>query len=196
MELKSIYKSFGDKKAVENFSLSINAGEIICLMGESGVGKTTLINIILGLIKPDSGEIINPFKKISCVFQEDRLLDGFSALDNLRFVLGDSISEEQLIKECRKLNLSLQDINQDVATLSGGQRRRVAILRALLYPHDLLLLDEAFKGIDENNRNTAIEYIKDKSKTILIITHDAEVCRLFSARKATMRSANSPLSNL
>ncbi|MDO5023009.1 MAG: ATP-binding cassette domain-containing protein [Eubacteriales bacterium] len=182
MQLKNIYKAFENKKVLENFSLSLHKGDIICLMGESGIGKTTLFNIILGLIKPDSGEIIDPFKSISCVFQEDRLLDGFSSLDNLRFVLGDTIDEETLIKECAKLNIDPVTARQDVATLSGGQRRRIAILRALLYPHELLLLDEAFKGLDEHNRNLAIDYIKQNSDTILIITHDAQECRLFGGR--------------
>ncbi len=186
MELISIYKAFGNKKVLENLSLSIKEGETVCLMGESGAGKTTLLNIILGLIKPDSGEIIDPFKRVSCVFQEDRLLDGFSVIENLRFVLGKTKTEEQLEEECFKLNLNPQDINQDVATLSGGQRRRAAILRAALYPHDLLLLDEAFKGIDEKNRNTAIEYVKSKSETTLVVTHDIDVCRLFNGRSVTL----------
>ena len=116
------------------------------LMGPSGIGKTTLLLLLLGLVSPDSGEITGLPEKVSVIFQEDRLCEDFSALSNVAMVLprGGEETASALLKA-----LGLEEaMRQPVHTLSGGMKRRVAIARGLAADSPLLLMDEPFKGLD------------------------------------------------
>ena len=173
MILKNIAKSFGEKTVLSNLSVELENGSRTCVMGASGSGKTTLLNIVMGLVKPDSGEIIGVPNRISAVFQEDRLCEPYSAVANVFAVTGKSIAEEKIVSLLRELGLEGSEY-LPVNTLSGGMRRRVAIARALLAESDLLILDEPFKGLDEDTRRSVIDVINrnTKGKTLIVSTHD------------------------
>lgn len=182
--LKNIEKSFGEKHVLSGVSLALPTGEVTALMGASGSGKTTLFRILLGLEVPDAGELVGlEGLRISAVFQEDRLLDRLTAVGNIRFVGGTNA--EELLAE-----LSLLEETKAVRSFSGGMKRRVALARALSVPFDLLLLDEPFRGLDENARQAAAESVlrHSRGKTVLLITHDRREAELLNARIITLKS--------
>lgn len=175
--VKNLHKSFGEKKVLDGFNASFEIGKVTCVMGESGGGKTTLLNLIMGLLKPDAGEISGVPNKISAVFQEDRLCEPYSAVRNVLAVTGHSVAEDDIVALLRELRLEGSEY-LPVNTLSGGMRRRVALARALLAESELVLLDEPFKGLDEETRLQVIETLKKytSGKTLIISTHDSRDC--------------------
>ena len=180
IEMKNVCFSYGDREVLKNFSLTVLDGQCVCLKGPSGCGKTTVLKLLLGLLTPASGEIsgnVNP----SVVFQEDRLLSGFSLKTN---VLLPPLSEEQQKSAIDLLNeAGLSDVlNKKVRYLSGGMKRRAAIVKAVAFQGDLLVLDEPFNGIDAENKLIMAEMIKreflQKGKSVLMVSHidsDAEL---------------------
>jgi len=130
----------------------------------------------MGLIKPDAGQIIGlEGIKIASVFQEDRLIEHWDAIQNVKLVCEKSITVEQIEEEFRKVRLDDYK-NKPVLYLSGGMRRRVAIIRAILAPSQLLILDEPFKGLDEELKNSVIRFLveKTKGKTVIVVTHEKD----------------------
>ncbi|MBR4279021.1 MAG: ATP-binding cassette domain-containing protein, partial [Clostridia bacterium] len=103
--VKDLHKSFGEKKVLDGFNASFEIGKVTCVMGESGGGKTTLLNLIMGLLKPDAGEISGVPNKISAVFQEDRLCEPYSAVRNVLAVTGHSVAEDDIVALLRELRL-------------------------------------------------------------------------------------------
>ena len=180
--IKDLCKRFADKVVLDKFSIVIPVGSIFGIMGESGCGKTTLLRILLGLEKADSGSISGLPTRISAVFQEDRLCDEFSAVENVAIAAPRKTPREE-IEECLRA-LGLDDsIHRPVRTLSGGMRRRVAIARALLAEGELLLLDEPFKGLDEETRLSVMTVVREmtRTRTVLLVTHDEEEIRAMGA---------------
>jgi len=174
IQLKNICKSYCDKQVLQNVNLTLHPGEITCLMGASGIGKTTLVNILAGTLQPDSGEIIWPDnnRHVSIVFQEDRLLEWETALTNLLFVTNSQNTE--LAKQLLTQAGLADSINKKVAELSGGMKRRVSICRALIAQSNLLILDEPFKGLDNETKLVIMNMVKQHSrKYMLCVTHDA-----------------------
>jgi NitT/TauT family transport system ATP-binding protein len=158
-------------------------GKINCFMGPSGIGKTTLINILLGLTAPDSGEVQGiQGKRISVIFQEDRLIEHLDAVKNIKLVCDRAMPVSIIEQELVKVNLSDYQ-NKPVKNLSGGMRRRVAVVRAMLAVSDIIIMDEPFKGLDDELKKLVIEYVKQKSagKTVIIVTHDKEEAHLLNA---------------
>ena len=130
-------------------------------MAPSGTGKTTLFRILMGLETPDSGTIDGLKNlKISAVFQEDRLLEGYDVLTNLRFVCRQRLSDAELSAYAAAL-LPQNALSQPVCEFSGGMKRRLSLLRALLVPFDLLILDEPFNGLDSENRKKAAALVRN-----------------------------------
>lgn len=170
---KQLSKSFGDEVVFKDLSIRFQEGKTTCLMGPSGCGKTTLLRIIAGLEQADQGEIISDAKRISFVFQEDRLSEDFSAISNIRFVVGKSIPLKQITDMLEAFELG-DSMHKPVRELSGGMKRRVAIARALCAPYDLLILDEPLKGLDEKRKMAVMETMKAsaKGKTVICVTHD------------------------
>lgn len=172
--LKNITKQYNHTFVLEQFNLELAEGKITCLMGPSGSGKTTLLSILMGLVKADSGAVYGlEGKKIASVFQEDRLCEGISALQNVKLVCSRKINDNQIIEELVKVGLKGIE-SKKVSELSGGMKRRVAVVRAVMAESDLVVMDEPFKGLDETLKSQIIEYVKHKTagKTVIIVTHE------------------------
>lgn len=183
LELSSISFSYGKKQIIKDFSLNVSDGECVALKGESGSGKTTAAYILLGLRKADSGEVTAP-ENISAVFQDDRFVENQSLIKNLKTVLQKEKLQfaEELLE---KVNLT-EFKNKKISELSGGMKRRAAIVRAIAFGGDALIMDEAFNGIDDDNKKICADLLKkyflDKNKPILFITHIDSDAALLNAR--------------
>lgn len=173
IRVDNVSKSYGDKLVLNDVSCEFEDGKIYCIMGESGVGKTTLIRLIMGLEKPDEG-YISSSKQFAAAFQEDRLLEDRDAVDNVMFVLknGGSKSREQTEQYLSEL-LPEDRLHIRVDSLSGGMRRRVAVARAMLSDRNTIILDEPFTGLDDETKKTVINFIKkwQNNRTVIVVTH-------------------------
>ena len=127
----------------------------------------------MGLERPTAGSISGVPENISAVFQENRLLPEFSALTNIRLVNGNRVGEEDILSLLKSLGLG-DWAHKPVKELSGGMGRRVAIARALLHPAELVLMDEPFKGLDNETRERVMALVQHccRARTLLLITHD------------------------
>lgn len=178
-----VTKRYGSKTVLDNVSFEIERNAVFCLMGPSGCGKTTLVRIMTGLEKADKGRIkgINA-DRIAFVFQEDRLIDHLSALSNAILPLGKN---EKSIKAGMKalalLGLKGEE-KKPAQKLSGGMARRVAIARAMLADADIVFMDEPFKGLDRENREKAIGFVKKyaEGKTLIVVTHSPTEAQLLN----------------
>lgn len=171
--VKNINKRFGSKRVIEDFSAVFKEGGTTCIMGPSGCGKTTLLFMLMGLIAPDSGTIEGVPERISAVFQEDRLCEPFNAIANVRLACPPSVNREEIVRHLSKIGLE-ESLSVPVRDLSGGMRRRVAVVRAILAGGDALFFDEPFKGLDAELKNDVIRYVRENTagKTVIIVTHD------------------------
>ncbi len=183
--ISNISKSFGEKSVLSSFSNEFPKGKTTVIMGESGCGKTTLVNIIMGLEKADSGEVSGVPSRISAVFQEDCLCEDFSAISNIKAVTGKKISKKEISNALLELGLTEKDVACPARELSGGMKRRVAIARSILADSELIIMDEPFKGLDVETRQTVMKFILQtiQSKTLIIITHSPEEAELLGASK-------------
>ncbi len=181
LEAVNLSKAFDGRPVIAGFSATFPEGGHTCLMGPSGCGKTTLMNLLMGLIRPDGGEVRHPpGTRFSAVFQEDRLLEQLTAEENIAFVTpsaGPSIRPRLL-----ELGIHEDGLLRPVSTFSGGMKRRVALCRALLAEYDILFLDEPYKGLDEDTRATVMRVVKERTegKTVILITHDRRETEGFS----------------
>lgn len=175
IRVNSLYKSYGDNHVLEDFSYEFLEGQRYCIMGPSGCGKTTLLNILLGLDTPNQGQIQGLKDRIiSPVFQEDRLCNNLSVASNLNLVQTTSLSSNVLQQALDALSLG-NILRQPAKSLSGGMKRRVALLRAILHNGDIFIMDEPFKGLDVETKQRTIRYIHEitKEKTMIWVTHDS-----------------------
>lgn len=180
--LKNISKSYGEKKVLNNFSLDADDGERICIIGPSGGGKTTLLNIISGLIRPDNGEISCSYKRISYIFQEYRLLPWATAMENITAAASCSIDRAEELLAAVELK---KDMYSYPYSLSGGMKQRVNIARALARSSDLILMDEPFKELDSELRERIIAAVSrySQGRTVILVTHDRRDCELMGCTK-------------
>jgi len=172
--LNNICKSFGEKQVLKDVSAVFPKEKTSCISAASGIGKTTLFRIMLGLEKPDSGDVTGlENEKISVVFQEDRLCEEFTVAENIKLT-SPWVSDTEISDAMQRVALT-DCYHQPVCELSGGMRRRAAVLRAVLHGGDVIMLDEPFKGLDEATKHKVMDFIKEKyaGKTILLITHDS-----------------------
>ena len=160
--ISHVYKDFGRGPVLRDVSLTVRQGETVCLMGPSGLGKTTLLRCVAGLERPESGSITGVPERLGYVFQEDRLCGVFSAVANVRLATGRALPEPEILRHLEELGLA-GSARRPVSQLSGGMRRRVAIARAVCAGPQLLLLDEAFKGLDDQCRRDTVAYIPTTS---------------------------------
>lgn len=175
IRISNLSKSYGSHQIFSGLSFSVPKGKTICIMAPSGAGKTTLLRILMGLETADGGSIsgMEGMKK-SAVFQEDRLCENLTASVNIRLVK-EKGDREEVREMMEKVGLYGCE-NQPVRELSGGMRRRVALLRALYADWDILFLDEPFKGLDKEGKEKVMAYTKKvcEGKTVLFVTHDEE----------------------
>lgn len=180
--IENLCKSYGGQEVLKDFSVEIQRGTITCLMAPSGYGKTTLLRLLMGLETPDAGRISGIENcRISAVFQEDRLCENLSAEANIRLV-NRKLSSEAVRCALKQAGLEGES-RQPVREFSGGMKRRAALIRALLAEYDLLILDEPFKGLDEDMKARMMRYTLEcsKGRTVLMVSHDAQEARMLDA---------------
>lgn len=185
VEIRNLCKSFGSKKVLNNLNLTLEDGGIYCLMGPSGMGKTTLLRIIMNLESKDSGQItgIDPDTEISSMFQEDRILPMLSAVANVNMMYEKKRPVKE-IKEDLAMILPAKCLRQPVRELSGGMKRRVSLARCMHYQGKMIILDEPFTGLDVVTKQEVINYIlKNRGNRILLIaTHGVDDAALLGAQ--------------
>ncbi len=199
IEIKEISKSFGTKKVTDTLSLSIEEGEFLAIIGRSGEGKSVLLRQIIGLIKPDNGNIFidgkditrlqgtelqEVFKKCGYVFQFAALLDSLSVFENVGIVAleegADPESVRPLVEErIRSVGLSEEVLEKFPDELSGGMKKRVGLARTLMLSPRILIYDEPTTGLDPLSVRMIHELIKSthvaSKATTLVISHDVDV---------------------
>lgn len=214
LELRNITKFFnqnnGSVKTVSDVNLSINEGEFVCFVGPSGCGKTTLLNIIAGLEKPDSGEVILDGRPVhdtgpdrTLVFQEGALFPWLRVIENVEFGLKIAGVQKEKRKDRAMHYLDMMQLTKfaDAYTyqLSTGMKQRVAIARSLVMDPEVLLMDEPFAALDAQTRDlllVELQLIWQRTrKTIIFVTHNIHesVCLgdrvvVFTHRPATVKS--------
>ena len=175
------YSYDGKNDVLKDFSADFIRGECTAIMAPSGSGKTTLLNVIAGLLMPSLGTVSYYAKKpaISYDFQENRLLENLSVKKNLTFV-NSKLTEDDITDALTSLNLSGY-ANKKAGALSGGEMRRVALIRTILCNSEIVLLDEPFTGLDEENTELCINFIKEhtKNRAVVLVTHSPEISSYF-----------------
>ena len=204
LELLNLKKNFGDKQVVKDLSLSLNKGELLCILGSSGCGKTTTLNMIGGFLLPDCGSIMldgeditaqSPeHRPVTTVFQSYGLFPHMTVLQNVIYGL-----KFRKISKAQALNKGLEYLdmvglsdyaNARIYEISGGQQQRVALARALIVEPKLCLLDEPFSNLDASLREKMRGELKRLQKqldmTMIFVTHDQEEAMLLGDRMAIM----------
>ena len=175
LEIRELSKRFGEKTLFEDLSLTVDRPMI--LWASSGWGKTTLLRILMGLETPSSGTVSGT-GRVGAVFQEDRLCPQLTAVQNVELVLENTKSDykRQIVRDLQRLGLDEAALDLPVRKLSGGQKRRAALLRAVWAESDTLLLDEPFTGMDPETMKKAASLLKERCqrKPVLLATHDRE----------------------
>ena len=183
--VRGLSKAYGKQQVLRGFAMGVKAGERVALMGPSGQGKTTLVRLLLGLEKPDGGVMDIPAGfRFAAVFQEDRLCEGLTAAQNV--ALGrPKGSGAGIVPGLQAGGLAEEDCAKPGSELSGGQRRRVALVRAMEAESDAVVLDEAFKGLDDETQKRAFEYVNRRlaGRTLLVVTHDEQEAQALCERR-------------
>ncbi len=193
IEIKDLNKSFGELKAVNGLSFKVKEGELFAFLGENGAGKSTTISILCGQLEKDSGTVIVDGEnldeklfsiktKLGVVFQNSVLDKPLSVYDNLKsraalYGIFDQEFEKRLKELCELLEFT-ELLNRTVGKLSGGQRRRIDIARALLHRPKILVLDEPTTGLDPQTRKSVWNVVeklrKEEKMTVFLTTHYME----------------------
>ena len=197
LEVRGVSKSFDGKPVLEDISITLREGELVCLLGVSGGGKTTLFNVISGLTKPDKGSVLLNGEditgkpgKISYMLQKDLLLPYRTIQDNVALPLmlrGMKKSIARKKASALFAEFGLEGTQEQYPTqLSGGMRQRAALLRTYLFSQDVALLDEPFSALDTLTKSGIHKWYLDVMENIrlstLFITHDIDEAILLSDR--------------
>lgn len=178
--VSGLCKAYGERQILQDYSMTMEVNRRYVLMAPSGAGKTTFLKILTGLDNADAGTITGIPERVGMVFQEDRLCEDYDVICNI--MLGTTCADvEQVRREAAGI-LPADCLYQPVRELSGGMRRRAALLRAVLSGAEMLILDEPFTGLDVENRERTAAYLLDHlgGRTLLVTTHreeDAELLR-------------------
>ena len=179
INFSNINISFNERNLYKDFSISFNENSINFIMGESGVGKTTLIKHL-------KDELLTKGNRISITFQESRLIPWKNVYKNLEIVIKDKFNKDERKKIIKEIldNLNLKGTESLFPhELSGGMKQRISIARAILFDGDIFIMDEPFKGLDKDNKEKVIKFLKDyfksREKTVVIISHDINEVREF-----------------
>jgi lipoprotein-releasing system ATP-binding protein len=202
IEVKKLYKSFGDLAVLKGVNLKVEKGEIVAIIGKSGAGKTTLLQIIGTLDRPTQGKVfiegtdvfamkdreLAAFRNrhIGFIFQFHQLLPEFTALENVcipAMIAREKETEYQARATKLLTDLGLGDrLNHKPNELSGGEKQRVAAARALMMSPDIILADEPTGSLDTRNKKELSELLlqlrKQYNQTILLVTHDKDLAKM------------------
>ena len=196
LKINNVFKSYDQKKVLNNISLDIEEGEFLCLLGPSGCGKTTLLRIIAGLEDVNSGTIILQDKDITnlepskrgfgIVFQSYALFPNMTAYNNIAFPLKErKVSKEKIdnkVKEVLETVGLTNEAHKYPKALSGGQQQRIAIARALATRPAIILADEPTGNLDSKTSDEVMSILKSMSKkysqTLVMITHDDSIAQM------------------
>lgn len=182
IKISNLYKRYDNKVIFKDFSLTLDDEKINCILGESGIGKSTLLNILAGIENYEEGNIEgDSLESISYVFQDDKLIPYLTVKRNLELFLYNYYDKEYGLREMDKvlkmLNI-LEVKNKYPRELSGGIKQRVNIARALLKPSKLILLDEPFKSLDYKTKYCIIKEMKkileQQNRMVIFVTHDVD----------------------
>ncbi|MBV6486780.1 MAG: ATP-binding cassette domain-containing protein [Pseudorhodoplanes sp.] len=201
--LERVGHAFLGRAVLEDFDLSLAAGEVVALLGPSGCGKTTVLQIAAGLLDPLRGRVQRHYRRHAVVFQEPRLLPWFTAHDNIAYGLraaGVARAERAAIvaQRAQDVGLSLHDLDKYPAELSGGMRQRVAVARALAVRPDMVYFDEPFTAVDVGLKrilqDLVIEAAAREQFSALFVTHDLwEAVRVAHRLLLLPRRADGPV---
>lgn len=185
LEFKKINFSFGKKTVFKDFSFSLDRGATLAIVGKSGSGKSTIVNLIAGILQPRSGEIIKSYNASRVCFQDARLISWLNIRENI--CLGIKNLDQELFKEvisCLKIKPLLKCYPDQI---SGGQKHRVAVARSIVSKAELLIFDESFASLDEETKFDVINYLERKkselNQTFLVISHSESELISLSATK-------------
>lgn len=187
VRISGVSKCYGGRYILKDFSLEIPKGSICCIMGESGVGKTTLLRMVMGLENADDG-LIDGVGRISAVFQENRLVNWLTTDENVGLVLDRK--KRASVREHLCSILPAECIDRRAENLSGGMQRRTAVVRAMMSDCETICLDEPFTGLDDENKKAVREYIlsHQEGRTILLVTHSREDAEALKAQICLLTS--------
>lgn len=179
VEIKNLVKRYGEKVVFDGFSITFKDKKVTAILGNSGIGKTTLLNVIARLTDFD-GDVLLSGKGISYVFQSPRLIDTLTVLQNVEYVLTTDYPDYGERKKVARENLIKAEIdhleNKFPSEISGGEKQRVQLARAFSKPSELLIMDEPFSSLDISLKSRLmklyISFLKENPKTVIFVTHD------------------------
>ncbi len=213
IEARHLYLSFGDNSVLEDISFEVREGDALAIVGVSGVGKSTILKLVLRLLVPDSGEVIidgedinqlsfeevlKVRQKMGMVFQASALFDSLSVFENVAFPLREHmhLTEDELAERARQalemVDLSMDELGARLpAELSGGQKKRVGIARAISHQPKILLYDEPTTGLDPVTGRTIVELIRrletELDVTSVVVSHDMRAVLAVSTHIAMLQ---------
>ena len=182
IRITELQKSYGENTVIENLSFSVKKCEKVAILAPSGCGKTTLLRLLMGLERQDSGKLELADKAV-LLFQEPRLLPQFTVLQNVMAVIDGKERKRRALDALSLVGL-LGEEDKYPNELSGGMAQRAVLARALVAGREIFLLDEPFKGLDEQAKEQILALCRDvlAEKTVLLVTHDEGEARAFCQR--------------
>ena len=187
IKLTNITKNYGSFTVLKDFDISFKNGEISCILGSSGIGKTTVLNIISGTTDYQ-GNVEYSGSALTYIFQKERLLNNLTVYKNLEYILKTPVKDKQLRQEkilsiLKTVELSDKKDNYPYE-LSGGMQQRLSMARAFVYPSDAMLMDEPFRSLDIALKKRMTEAFlnlwRNDKRTVIFVTHDIDEALMLS----------------
>ena len=203
IEVKNICKKFENREVLKNISFKVKSGETLAIVGVSGSGKSTILNIISGLLKPDSGEVILGDDNLAMLFQYSALFDSLNIADNISFALDENEEfkgkyDKEEIKQIVKEKLQLVGLsgieNNYPNELSGGMQKRVSFARGIVTDPKIILYDEPTAGLDPISSTVIEDYMQVLKKELqaasIVVTHQMSTITRTADKVIMLYNAN------